>query len=220
VLSKEDYVLVQLLGRDTPEVQALVAAAGQPGFEGAAHEMLRGLARHRGWNPDDLPPFALPRNLSPSDYPVGTAMSGEVPGEVVGPSEEDLPAHIGVFGQTGTGKSTLVKLLVLSFMGVMGGKPRPGRRLFIWDAHGEYRDLLRLFDPDDLLWLSADEIGVNPFEVPQRSDGQPVVPPEKWINELREWFRLCWLNEPSLNLLCEVLHGEYERRGLLGGANV
>ena len=117
MLSKEDEFLVQLLGPDNPQVRALVAASGAPGMGDAVHEMLRSLVRQGGWNPDDPPAFALPRDLSPSDYPVGTAMSGDVAGVEVGPSEVDLHGHIAILGQTGTGKTTVVKLLLLAFAG-------------------------------------------------------------------------------------------------------
>jgi hypothetical protein len=46
-------------------------------------------------------------------------------------------------------------------------------------------------------------------------DGQRVMSPEKWVNNIRELLRLVWLNEPSINLLCEVLMDEYEKRGIL-----
>jgi len=45
VLSREDYILVELLGRDSPQIQALVAAAANPDLAHAVHEMLRSLAR-------------------------------------------------------------------------------------------------------------------------------------------------------------------------------
>jgi hypothetical protein len=93
------------------------------------------------------------------------------------------------------------------------------RTFFIWDARGEYRDLLQLFAPEELVWLEADELGLNPFEVPKDRNGRPVMLPERWINSIREWLRIFWLNEPSLNLLCEILLEEYRRRGLLEDHN-
>ena len=117
MLSKEDYVLTEVLGRNTPEVQALMAAAANPDMAPAVHEMLRSLARERGWNPDDPPRFALPQGISPSDFVVGTAMSGDVVGEEVGLAEADLSSHVGIFGTTASGKTTLVKLLLLGFTG-------------------------------------------------------------------------------------------------------
>ena len=216
MLSKEDYVLTELLGKDSPQVKALVAAANA-GME--VHEMLRGLARQRGWDPDDLPRFALPQGISESDYVVGSAMSGDVVGEEVGISEVDLHSHIGVFGMTNTGKSTLVKLLLCAFMKKTSSEMGPKRTFSVLDMHDEYRDLLPLFKPDELVWLTADEIGLNPFEVPVGADGQRVMSPEKWVNNIREWLRLFWLNEPSCNLFCEILLEEYERCGVLKGGN-
>ena len=218
----EDDFLIELLGRDDPVVQALVAASKVPGMGEQTHEMLRAMVRERGWDPDDPPAFALPRDLSPSDYPVGTAMSGDVAGEEVGPSEEDLPGHIGVFGQTSTGKTTIVKLLLLQFTGRTGQERArgQGRTFFVWDARGEYIDLPRYFPRGEVLWLEADELGLNPFEVPVGRDGRRVMSPERWINSIREWLRILWLNEPSLNLLCEVLLADYQQRGLLGENHV
>jgi DNA helicase HerA-like ATPase len=79
--------------------------------------MLRSLARQQGYDPDHLPAFAIPRDLSPSDFVFGTAMSGDVVGEEVGLAEVDLPSHVGVFGTTSSGKTTLVKLMLLDFTG-------------------------------------------------------------------------------------------------------
>jgi len=117
MLGKEAFILVELLGRDTPQVQALVAAAANPDLAPHVHEMLRSLAMQQGYDPDHLPAFAIPRDLSPSDYPVGVALSGVVVGGEVGLAEGDLSSHIGVFGTTSSGKTTLVKLLLLGFTG-------------------------------------------------------------------------------------------------------
>jgi hypothetical protein len=112
-----DEFLLDLLGRDRPEVKALIAAANVPNMGPAVHEMLRSLLRQQGWNPDDPPRFALPHDISESDFIIGTAMSGDVAGQEVGPSEADLPSHIGLFGMTASGKTTLVKLLLVAFTG-------------------------------------------------------------------------------------------------------
>ena len=185
MLSKEAYILTELLGRESPQVKALVAASAHPGMEPAAHEMLRGLARQRGWDPDDLPRFALPEGISESDYVIGETMSGSVVGEEIGPSEADLPSHIGVFGMTNTGKSTLVKLLLCAFM-EKTSQNIPNHTFCILDMHDDYRDLLPLFGPEQVVWLTADEVGVNPFEVPLggdagalRNSNQRAVPADR-----------------------------------------
>jgi hypothetical protein len=118
-----------------------------------------------------------------------------------------------------TGKTTLVRILICSFLYHARAWGGSGRTAFMLDAHDEFRDLLALFAPDEMLWITADELGLNIFQVPTGEDGKPVMPPDKWINNVRELARLMWINEPSLNLLCEVLRDEYQRRGLLGDAN-
>lgn len=218
MLSKESYVLVKLLGEDDPQVRAIVAAASIPGMEAATHEMLRSLARGRGYDLENLPAFGLPRNLSPSDFVIGTAMSGNVVGEEVGLAEGDLASHCGVFGMVATGKTTLVRILICAFLYLSRAWGGAGRTAFVLDAHDEYRDLLPLFAPDEMIWMTADELGLNIFAVPTGEDGKPVMPPDKWINNVRELMRLAWLNEPSLNLLCEVLRDEYQRRGVFDGS--
>jgi hypothetical protein len=211
MLSKEDFLLVELLGKDTPQVQALVAAANA-GME--VHEMLRSLARQKGFNPDDPPKFSLPHDISPSDYIIGTAMSGDVVGGDVGPSDADLHSHIGVFGMTSVGKSTAVKLLINAFMKTKTAAAQ-NRTFFVLDIHGEYKDML--LSHNSTIWLTTDDLGINPFEVPFGANGKRVMSPEKWVNNIREWLRMFWLNEPSINLLCEILMDEYEQRGILKG---
>lgn len=90
------------------------------------------------------------------------------------------------------------------------------RTFFIWDTDGEYRDLLPLYAPDEAIWLTADDLGINPLQVPRGPDGKLLMPPDKWIDVLRELQRLLWLNEPSLNLFSEQLHEEYVKRGFIG----
>jgi len=97
--------------------------------------------------------------------------------------------------------------------------PQPKHTFMVIDVGDEYRDMLPLYAPDELIWMTADELGLNNFEVPRGEDGKPVMPPGKWINNIRELLRLFWLNEPSLNLVCEILREEYERRGVLAGSD-
>lgn len=215
MLDRESYALSEILGRQNPQVRALTWAA-QWGMQDSALAMLRSMARNQGWNPDDLPKFALPRDISPTDYGLGTAASGDVLGDEVGVADGDLPSHIGVFGGTNVGKTTLVKLLVCAFT---KGRAASGREgiFFILDTDGEYRDLMPLYEQDEIVWLTADQLGINPFEVPADEDGRPVMSPDKWINNVREWLRIFWLNEPSCNLFCEILREEYRKRGIPGG---
>jgi len=118
MFDREINDLVELLGRDDPRIQSLLWAARNPKMQGAVQNMLRSLSREAGWDPDNLPKFALPRDISESDYPVGTAMSGDVEGEEIGLSQEDLQGGgIGIFGISGTGKTTVAKIILLTFSG-------------------------------------------------------------------------------------------------------
>jgi len=85
------------------------------------------------------------------------------------------------------------------------------------DLHGEFRDILYFFSPDELIWMTPDDLQLNPFEIPVGADGKRVMPPDKWIGNLREWLRLNWLNEPSLNFFTEVITKLYRERGIFDG---
>jgi hypothetical protein len=217
VLNQDDEIFVRLLGKNNPQVKALVAASAlNPDMAPGIHEMFRGLVRQGGWNPDDPPSFYLPYDLTPGVYIIGTAKSGEVRGAEVGLAEADL-VHVGVFGLPGNGKSTLIKLLLLSFMLAAPEPGMPKKTFLLWDTHDEYRDLLNLFSAEELVWLQPAALAINPLAVPTGRDGRPVMAPEQWINNLREWLRIQWLNEPSLNLFSEILLQEYFQRGVMDG---
>ena len=119
-MDREIYILAELLGRDDPKVKSLVWTAGRnPKMQGMVRNLLRSLARARRIDPDNLPVFGMPDDsLSSSDYPLGRAKCGEALGEEVGLSQEDLQGGgIGFFGIAGLGKTTLVKLFILHFLG-------------------------------------------------------------------------------------------------------
>jgi len=112
---RDVYIWIELLGRTDMKVQSLEKALENPKTRESAKAMLRNMVIQEGWNPDDPPKIFLPRDISPSDYIVGTAISGDVLGDDIGPSDSDLDSHIGLFGMTSVGKTTLVKLLLVAF---------------------------------------------------------------------------------------------------------
>jgi len=120
-MHREIYILAELLGRSDPQVRSLVWSAGSnPKMQDMVRKLLRALARKRGIDPDNLPAVGMPDDsLSFSDYPLGRAKCGEALGEVVGLSQKDVQAGggIGFFGLSGQGKTTLVKLFILKFLG-------------------------------------------------------------------------------------------------------
>ena len=116
-MDRDTYILVELLGRNDPQVQALLRASADPNFKDVVPTLLRTMCMKRGIDPDNPPAFGMPDGLSPSDYPLGRAKCGKTLGEEVGLAQVDFQQPIGVVGAAGAGKSTLVKLLILSFTG-------------------------------------------------------------------------------------------------------
>ena len=217
MLSKNGWILSQILGSQNPTVESLVWAAQNSEMQQTAEELLEGLARSRGVDPQNPPAFGLPVGLSPSDYPVGWAKCGELLGDEVGPSDQDLLGHGGVFGVSGLGKTTLIKLILIGF--TKGPSARRDNTFWVFAQHDEYRDLLPLFSPEELLWLEPDDLAINPLEVPKDCLGRPAMSPDKWAANIRGWLRLAWLNEPSLNKCHNQLLELYEERRVFDGGD-
>ena len=213
----ELFELAELLGRDDPKVQSLLFAARSPGMHDIALGMLKSLCRQRGIDPDNPPAFGLPHSLSPGDYPLASAMCGSITGPQVGLSMDDASNHTGIFGVAGTGKTTFIKML--AFMFTRKKTYGTSNTFLILDMHGDYADLLHYFKPGEVIWLNADCLMLNPFEVPRGPDGKPCMPPDKWITLLKEWLRLQWLNEPSLNFFADTLIDLYRQRNIFEGGD-
>ncbi len=89
----------------------------------------------------------------------------------------------------------------------------------VMDVDGEYRNLMHFYSPGELVWMTADDVGINPFEVPRDAAGRPVMPPVKWVGNLKEWLRLEWLNAPSLNYFARIVIKVYRERGIFSGSD-
>lgn len=98
----------QLLNLDQSEYSKLIGPARRsPKLAATVKRFLRLRLLRAGINPDDPPVFVLPRDLSTSDYPLGRAKCGEVIGDEMGLSQQDVEAGggIGIFGISGVGKT-------------------------------------------------------------------------------------------------------------------
>ncbi len=118
--SDELDLYAKLLNLDEDEYKRLIAPAKRnPKLAATVRRFLRLRLLKAGINPDNLPFFVLPHGISPSDYVLGRAKCGEIVGDEVGFSQQDIQAGggIGFFGIAGQGKSTLVKLFILQFLG-------------------------------------------------------------------------------------------------------
>ncbi len=93
------------------------------------------------------------------------------------------------------------------------------KTVIILDAHGEYRDIMHFFSPQEMVWMRAgDELGINPCQVPVGPDGRPAMPPDKWVGYLKEWMRMGWLGEVSVNFFAKVVLKLYKDRGIFDGS--
>lgn len=95
----------------------------------------------------------------------------------------------------------------------------PKKTAIVLDLHGEYRSILPFFSPEEMVWMTADDLGLNPFQVPRNADGSLVMPPEKWIGNLKEWVRGSWLGEISVNFFGRVVTKVYRDRGIFDGSD-
>ena len=87
------------------------------------------------------------------------------------------------------------------------------------DLHGEYRDMLNYYDPEELIWMEADDLMLNPLAVPIDADGNRVTSPNRWCDRLKEWMRLVWLNDPSVDKFGRTLLKLYHDRGVIAGGD-
>lgn len=90
------------------------------------------------------------------------------------------------------------------------------KRVFTyWDSDGDALDLMAALPPGEVVWLDArTDLCINIFEVPVGPDNKPVMDVTEWFDNLKEVYRLLWLNDPSLNMLITVLLYLYKKKGL------
>lgn len=217
IFDTQTHILAELLGPQDPTVQSLLWAANDPDMQQTAKELLEGLARSRGLDPQNPPAFGLPVGISVGDYLIGRPKCGATFGDEMGPTNDDLKGHIGVFGVTRMGKTSLLKPLLLSF--TKGPGARPDSTFIVLDANDEYRDLSLFFSPDQFIWLTPDDLEINLLEVPTDPDGRRVMSPQQWIGRLREALRVLYVNDPTLNKFEDSLLRLYQERGVLAGGD-
>jgi len=171
VLTKEDSILIELLGKDLPQSKALVAAANA-GMD--VHEMLRSMTKQKGIDPDNPLVFRPVRQLPPGQLHIGKVLQGDTAGPELTLSEKIIPQHTGIFGHNGTGKSFLA--LNIAFQAI-----KAGFKVWILDVEDEYNRLIPLFENGQLISVEPEQLKFNIFQ-----------PPGKWITSTS------WLDELSL----------------------
>ncbi|MBI4020909.1 MAG: DUF87 domain-containing protein [Candidatus Aenigmarchaeota archaeon] len=117
-----------------------------------------------------------------------------------------LARHLGVFGQSGSGKSRLVKHLVQQAI-------EQGEKVWLVDPDGDYGDLCGLFPREMLWWIDvpAGVLQMNPWQ----AEGDPRAWASVEVGLVRSVY---YLRDGAASLLSALLNEAYARRGCLHGS--
>ncbi|MBA7701314.1 hypothetical protein ES703_110049 [subsurface metagenome] len=152
-----------------------------------------------------LPP--PPEKMCSCDYKLGRVCYGENDALPFGLRENEWIQHLGIFGRSGSGKTNVGFLIVLTLM----KKQKP---FLIFDWKRNYRDLLT-HCPDIFVFTAGRDI--CPFYF------NPLIPPEgtsphTWLKKLIEIIaHVYFLGEGVKYLLQEALDRAYKEFGLYDG---
>jgi len=215
MLDKTDYILVELLGRDNPQVKSLLQAESNPAMRPAVSKLLKSLAYQRGINPDDPPAFGFADDLQGGDLTLGRLKVGDNLLQRVGLAGKGRsPGHTLICGQTETGKTTLAQYMAIQAI-------RRGDIIIVLARDHEWRNVLLLFPAEVLLYMEVSDVKINPLEVPEGVDGKPAMSPLEWLIHLKTLFRsTVFIRDVSSNMLSRVLIDLYTRKGVFQGSGV
>ncbi len=201
--------LAALIGTKDPRVRRLVENAKRyPRARESAERLLLAMCRRQGIDLGEEPVFDVPAELSEEGILLGDVLRGDHPAGKYRHPLSELGGHIGVFGTTGSGKTSLVAHLCEHWM-------RAGLRVIILDVAGEYGWLAGLFPADELLLLNARTFPLALFENPPGSCLDDLARLSQVVGVLREGL---YLRDGSCNLLLKTVGDLYRERGVLDGS--
>lgn len=148
--------------------------------------------------------FPLEEEIEKGDISIGHVLEGNKIGFNISLPLSIFTEHIGIFGQSGSGKSFLCKYLASQLI---------KKRIPTWffDFENEYSDLF-IESPNDFYILDSDDMKINLFQNPPNT--KPIEWFEKLMNVLRESL---YLRDGSINMIGEFLYQQYKMRGILEG---
>jgi hypothetical protein len=131
------------------------------------------------------------RNLLEGEYPIGEAMFGGKPFGLFGVKQPEWLLHTGIFGKTGSGKTTLSIRILRELC-------KHNHPFLIFDYKRNYRDLLKHpeFKDQEILVFTVGRNDVVPFYFNPKQ-GPAGVEEYVWIKQLSEIIEKVYLLGPG-----------------------
>ena len=127
------------------------------------------------------------------DYPIGEVIYPEKPFATFGVREKEWIRHCGIFGKTGSGKTTLT-------MNILRKLCQRQKPFLIFDYKRNYRDLLKHpdFEKEEILIFTVGRNDVVPFYFNPKQ-GPPGVEDYVWIKQLSQIIEKVYILGPGAN---------------------
>jgi len=138
-----------------------------------------------------LPPPEM--ELITGEYPIGGVIYPDKPCGMFGVRENEWIKHCGIFGKTGSGKTTLSVRILRELC-------RKNKPFMIFDYKRNYRDLLKHpdFEKEDILIFTVGRNDVVPFYFNPKQR-PPGVEEYVWIKQLAQIIEKVYLLGPGAN---------------------
>ena len=133
------------------------------------------------------------KDMLSGDYPIGEVIYPDKPFGLFGVREHEWIKHCGIFGKTGSGKTTLAVRILKELC----NKNKP---FLIFDYKRNYRDLLKHpeFEKEEILIFTVGRNDVVPFYFNPKQK-PPGVEEYVWIKQLAEIIEKVYLLGPGAN---------------------
>ena len=142
------------------------------------------------------------------DYAIGEVIYPEKPFATFGVREKEWIRHCGIFGKTGSGKTTLT-------MNILRKLCQRQKPFLIFDYKRNYRDLLKHpdFEKEEILIFTVGRNEVVPFYFNPKH-GPPGVEDYVWIKQLSQIIEKVYILGPGANDVFMESAGEDTFRGM------
>jgi len=202
--------LADLLGKDNPRVDRLVEHAKQfPKYREHSYRSLQVMLKKKGLSLAMEPVFQIPTDLPAKGRILGDVVQGDTVQGVCRYPFSELPGNVGIFGGSGTGKSSLAGHLCEGWF-------EEAPAVIILDVAEEYCWLIDRYPPEKLMVIRARHFPIGIFVNPPDSCLSELAYLSQIVGVLRESL---YLRDGSCNLLLKIVGGMYRERGVFDGTN-